>query len=66
MKLDKRNSLAAWLSVYSPTHGMKECRDFIGNLTDCQVEVMVDAIEMFKGAIIDQRKQGFSATLKAD
>ena len=57
MKLDPRNSLAAWLSVYSPTHGMPECRDFISNLTDCQVEVMVETLVLYKEAILHERKQ---------
>jgi hypothetical protein len=57
MKLNPRNSLAAWLSVYSPTHGMPDCREFIANLTDCQVDVMVEAIQLYKEAIINERKQ---------
>lgn len=57
MKLDPRNSLAAWLSVYSPEHGMPQCREFIANLTDCQVEVIVEAIQLYKEAIIHERNQ---------
>lgn len=52
MRLDPRNSLTAWLSVYSCKHRYTEVRAILKNLSDDDVNLMLDAINNYRGAIL--------------